>query len=189
MSFEDINPGKHRIRTFEGWFDVETLLLDLVNAFGLIIGYDLISPGDAKLVHPFADVRVGEAPGINQLINIELACAHPGFDQSRRIIAEAKVHPVGDPLAVLRPGVHRLPVGKDHSGDLPDLAQAIDPPVVLIHRFKILNFHDHLGRKKLNIVQVGGMNEGAVFPWDHDVIDPVFIHRWVEVQEDLFLGS
>ena len=33
------------------------------------------------------------------------------------------------------------------------------------------------------------MDECAVFPGDHDVIDPVFVHLGIEVQEDLFLGS
>ena len=93
-----------------------------------------------------------------------------------RIIAKAKIHPVGDPLARLRPPINSSPVRQHKTCDLSDFAQSVDSPVILIHRFEILYFRDHLGRQKLDVIQVGRMYERAILSGQDLIINPVFIH-------------
>ena len=102
IPFQNINPSQNTVLAFKRCLNVKPLFLNLINTFRLVIGNNLILPGQTQFTHPFRDILVGQPTVVNQFIQIKFTIKQPYFNQCRWIIAKPKIQSINDPPAVCR---------------------------------------------------------------------------------------
>ena len=139
-------------------------------------------------LQPGGQVGVGQASLVQQLLQIQLVLLAVDRHQGAGVVGESPVKAPGDELSTCRHLVAPAKAREDGCGVEPALAQAVDPPVVLVGLFEPLDLCDG-HRVQVWVVQVGALVEFGVVPGDHLVVDPAEQVAGVVVQNHQVRGA